>query len=30
MNNLELTAYKAFVAHRKVFDTWENGNIDKV
>lgn len=30
MNNLEITAYKAFVAHRKAFDTWENGNIDKV
>ena len=30
MNSLEITAYKAFVAHRKAFDTWENGNIDKV
>lgn len=25
MNSLEITAYKAFVAHRKAFDTWENG-----
>ena len=30
MNSLEITAYKAYVAHRKAFDTWENGNIDKV
>lgn len=30
MNSLEITAYKAFVAHRKAFDTWDNGNIDKV
>lgn len=30
MNSLEITAYKAFVAHKKAFDTWENGNIDKV
>ena len=30
MNSLEITAYKAFVAHRKAFDIWENGSIDKV
>lgn len=30
MNSLEITAYKAYATHRKAFDTWENGNIDKV
>lgn len=28
MNSLEITAYKAYTAHRKAFDTWDNGNID--
>ena len=30
MNSLDITAYKAYTAHRKAFDTWDNGNIDKV
>lgn len=30
MNSLEITAYKAYAAHRKAFDTWDNGNIDKI
>ena len=30
MNSLEITAYKAYAAHRKAFNTWDNGNIDKV
>lgn len=29
MNSLELTAYKAYTAHRTAYEDWNNGEIEK-
>ena len=30
MSSLELTAHKAYAAHRAACDNWNNGEIDKI